>query len=220
MIGRGRSDDLGDPALYGYPQYCADMTALIARIDAPQIDWVGTSMGGLIGLMLAAQPNTPIRRLVINDIGPWIPLAAIQRIGTYVSKPFVCATLAEMERHVRAVYAPFGITDDADWAEFTRHSTRTLPDGKLTQAYDPGIAQNFCSVTEDVDLWSLYDRVRCPVLLLRGAESDVLPADVAEAMTRRGPRAQLVEIPRVGHAPALLDSQQRELIRRFLDAEA
>ena len=216
IVGRGASDNLPDPTLYTYAQYCADMTALIARIDAPQVDWVGTSMGGVIGMMLAAQPNSPIRRLIINDIGPFIPLAAIRRIGDYVGRTTAFDSVEQLERHLRVIYASFGITRDEDWRDFAVHSQRALPNGQITKAYDIGIAHNFSAAQADVDLWAVYDRVRCPTLVLRGAQSDVLPAEIAEEMTRRGPCAELVEIPDVGHAPALLETVQISYIQRFL----
>jgi pimeloyl-ACP methyl ester carboxylesterase len=216
IAGRGKSDWLADPMLYAYPQYLADMTALIARADAASVDWVGTSMGGLIGMMLAAQPNTPIRRLVINDIGPFIALEGLQRIGTYVSQPPEFATPADAERYIRTIFAPFGITRDEDWQHMLTHSCRTLPGGKLALAYDPAIGKNVQSVTGNVDLWTVYDAVRCPTLILRGTFSDILPAQTAEEMTRRGPKARLVTIPNVGHAPALLDEGQTGLVADFL----
>ena len=216
MAGRGKSDFLADPSLYGYPQYIADMTALIARAGTSQVDWVGTSMGGIIGMLLAAAPNTPIQKLVINDVGPFIPLAGLKRIGDYAGMVVEFADLAQLERHIRAIYAPFGITRDEDWKRMAEHSAHTLPNGKLALAHDPAIAVNFRALTKDADFWDIYDRIRCPVLLLRGTLSDVLMTDVAQAMTQRGPRAKLVEYAGVGHAPALMEKDQIACIRDFL----
>ncbi|HUY69382.1 MAG TPA: alpha/beta hydrolase [Alphaproteobacteria bacterium] len=216
MAGRGQSDWLADPAFYGYPQYLADMTALIARAGAAQVDWVGTSMGGLIGMILAADPNTPIRKLVLNDVGPFIPLAALQRIGSYVGLMPEFPDAAAAERYMRQIYAPFGIAEDADWRHIVGCGIRQLPNGKLTLAHDPAIAKNFLALTQDVDLWAVYDRIQCPVLLLRGMQSDVLSHEVAEEMTRRGPGAHLVEFSNIGHAPALIDTTQIGLITNFL----
>lgn len=216
IVGRGQSDNLADPTFYSYPQYCADMTAMIARADAASVDWVGTSMGGIIGMLLAAQPQSPIRRLVINDVGPFIPLSALQRIAAYVGIPVECADLAQLERHMRTIYAPFGITRDEDWRHMAKNSHRTLPNGKLTLAYDPTIVKNFGAADKDADLWSLYDRIQCPTLVLHGMQSDILSANVANDMTRRGPHARLVEFPDVGHAPALMDADQTTIIRQFL----
>lgn len=218
VVGRGRSDWLPSPSLYGYPQYCADMAALIARLDVDSVDWVGTSMGGLIGMMLAAQPNTPIRRLVVNDVGPFIPKAALQRIAGYVGGDPVFPDLGALEAYLRRVMAPFGALTDAQWAHLARHGARRRDDGTLGLAYDPGIAADFRGDLADVDLWPVWDRIGCPVLVLRGVDSDLLLPGTAQEMTRRGPRARLVEFSGCGHAPALMDAGQIAMVREFLDA--
>ncbi len=217
IVGRGRSDWLDNPVDYSYPQYCADMTALIARSGAETVDWVGTSMGGLIGLALAAQPNSPIRRLVLNDVGPWIPRTALERIAGYVGELPRFDDIAAMEAHIRQIAAPFGPLTDAQWRHLTEHAARSLPEGGVTYAYDPRIDLGLkVAAQADVDLWAMWDRIRCPVLVLRGAESDLLLADVAEAMTRRGPRAKVVCFNGVGHAPALMDPAQIRVIDDWL----
>jgi pimeloyl-ACP methyl ester carboxylesterase len=223
MAGRGKSDFFSDPVFYSYPQYVADMTTMLARVGVTpagtgpsSVDWVGTSMGGIIGMLLAAEPNTPIRRLVINDIGPFIPLSALKRIADYVGMAIEFADLAQLERHMRAIYAPFGITKDEDWQHMAEHGARVLPNGKLTLAHDPAIARNFSALKEDVDLWAVYDRIQCPTLVLRGTLSDVLSAGVADEMTRRGPCARLAQFSGVGHAPALTDAEQIRIVRDFL----
>ncbi|MDX2028358.1 MAG: alpha/beta hydrolase [Alphaproteobacteria bacterium] len=216
MVGRGQSDWLGDPALYGYPQYINDTTALIARTGKEQVDWVGTSMGGILGMLIASMPNSPIRRLVINDVGPFIPVAALKRIGEYVSLMPEFNGVEQLERHLRQVYAPFGALTDADWKHLAAHSHRTLPNGKLTLAHDPSIGKSFLALEQDVDFWDLYDRIQCPVLLLRGTMSDILSAETAQEMTRRGPKAELMEFPHTGHAPALMDVTQINVIAEFL----
>lgn len=216
IAGRGKSDWLPDPFLYAYPQYLSDMTALYARTGSEKIDWVGTSMGGIIGMLLAGTENSPIRRLVVNDVGPFIPLPALKRIGTYVSAEPFFADATEIERHLRKIYAPFGFLSDEDWGHLAAHSWRRLPDGKLALAHDPAIGQNFMALKEDVNFWNIYDRIRCPVLLLRGALSDILSAETAEEMTRRGPHADLLEFPNTGHAPALMDQTQITAIKKFL----
>ena len=218
IAGRGRSDWLDHKADYTYPQYLADMTALIARSGADRVDWVGTSMGGLIGMFLAAQPGTPIRKLVMNDVGPFIPKAGLQRIADYVGKPVRFANLDELERYLRLAAAPFGPLTDAQWRHLTVHSARRLDSGEYVLAYDPGIAETFKAKLEDVDLWPVWEAVQCPVLLLRGAESDVLIRTDAEAMQQRGPRATLVEFAGIGHAPALLASDQIKVVRDWLTA--
>jgi pimeloyl-ACP methyl ester carboxylesterase len=216
VAGRGKSDWLANPADYNYLQYLSDMTALIARTGADSVDWVGTSMGGLIGMLLAAEAQTPIRRLVINDIGPYLPLAALQRIAGYLESSPLFDDLEGVEKYLREIYAPFGDLTDEHWRHLARYSARTIPDKKLGLAFDPAIAQSFLAVNQDVDLWWAYDRVRCPVLVLHGFDSDVLPAPIAQQMTQRGPRAKLVEFPKIGHAPALMDSAQIAIVAEFL----
>jgi pimeloyl-ACP methyl ester carboxylesterase len=222
VVGRGRSDWLARKDDYAYPQYLADMTVLIARATehlAPdvRIDWVGTSMGGLIGIALAAQPRHPIRRLVLNDVGPFVPKAALERLALYVGKAPRFASLGEAERYVRVVSASFGPLTDAQWAHLTEHNVRRESDGCWVMNYDPAIAGAFAvPPLEDISLWALWDRIDCPVLAVRGVESDVLLRTTAEEMMRRGPRTQLLELPGIGHAPALMDPAQVEAVCRFL----
>ncbi|MDH3596146.1 MAG: alpha/beta hydrolase [Rhodospirillales bacterium] len=220
VVGRGRSDRLSDPAGYGYPQYLADMNALIARLDVPWLDWIGTSMGGLIGMMMAAQPNTPLRRLVVNDVGPFIPVAALRRIGDYVGRDPRFAGLDAAEAYFREVHAPFGALTDPQWRRLTEHSV--VPDGAgYRLAYDPAIAAPFQDEElKDVDLWPVWEAIEIPVLVLRGADSDLLLSETAAEMAARAPRAEVVEIPGCGHAPALMDERQIALVRDWLLAEA
>lgn len=221
VVGRGASDWLAHKLDYGYPQYLTDLVALIARSGAGQIDWLGTSMGGLVGLMLAAQPNTPIRRLVLNDVGPLIPKESLERIAAYVGAPQVFDTREDFERYARVIWAPFGLTSDGEWQDLLAHSGRRLDDGRWAFNYDPGIAEPFRQMAmADVDLWPLWDLVRCPTLLLRGETSDVLPRSVAREMTTRGPQAQLVEFANCGHAPALMNAEQIGAVRDWLAAAA
>jgi pimeloyl-ACP methyl ester carboxylesterase len=216
IVGRGVSDWLTDPLHYSYPQYLADMTALLARLQASSVDWVGTSMGGLIGMSLAAQPNTPIRRLVINDVGPIIAKAALQRISDYVGLDYRFSSLDALERHLRKIHAPFGPLTDEQWQQMAQHSQRRLPDGNLGLAYDPAIANNVKLGVADVDLWALWDRITCPVLVLRGSDSDILSAETAQMMTERGPKAELISFAGVGHAPALMAKDQIDIVREWL----
>ncbi len=216
IVGRGASDWLSDSAGYAYPQYLADMTVLIARLQATAVDWIGTSMGGLIGMLLAALPNSPIRRLVMNDVGPFISKAALQRIADYVGLDYRFSSLDALERHLRKIHAPFGPLSDAQWQQMTQHSHRLLPDGNYGLAYDPHIAENVKVAIADVDLWAIWDRITCPVLVLRGAESDILSVDTAQEMTERGPRAELVTFEGIGHAPALMEPDQIDGLRAWL----
>jgi pimeloyl-ACP methyl ester carboxylesterase len=218
VVGRGGSEFLAHAGDYGYPLYLADMTALIARLDVGEVDLVGTSMGGLIGMMLAAQPGTPIRRLVVNDIGPLIAKEGLLRIASYVGADPVFADLAELEAYLREVSASFGTLSDAQWRHLAEHGARRRPDGTLGRAYDPAIAEAFKTVKDDIDLWPVWDAIRCPTLILRGAQSDLLRSADAAAMTARGPRARLVEFPGIGHAPALMAEDQIAAIEDFLAA--
>jgi pimeloyl-ACP methyl ester carboxylesterase len=217
LPGRGRSDWLADKQSYSFPTYCADLTALLARLGGNSFDWVGTSLGGLIGIVMAAQPNSPIRRLVVNDAGPFIPKAAPQRILTYLGKAPPFASVADAERYFRDVLAPYGALTDEQWAHLAKHSVRAERGVGYRVAYDPGIAVPMRSARpQDVDMWEIWDRIRCPVLVLRGANSDVLSRETAEEMCNRGPPAELVEFAGIGHAPALMDPKQIDVVRRWL----
>jgi pimeloyl-ACP methyl ester carboxylesterase len=219
VAGRGKSDWLSDPADYGYPVYLADMAALIARLDVDEVCWVGTSMGGLIGMMLAARSGAPIRRMVINDIGPLIAKEGLARIASYVGRDPSFRDVAELEAALRVVASSFGPLSDAQWRHLATHSARANADGSLGLAYDPHIGDAFRTAPpDDVDLWPIYDAVRCPTLVIRGGDSDLLRRADAQAMTRRGPRAKLVEFPGVGHAPALMAQDQIAAIGDFLRA--
>ncbi|HEY1328069.1 MAG TPA: alpha/beta hydrolase [Casimicrobiaceae bacterium] len=216
MPGRGRSEWLADANDYTLPTYLTTLTALIAASGAERVSWVGTSMGGLHGIAMAAQPGTPIARLVVNDVGPVIEPGALARIGTYLGANPSFATYGEIEAYVRTVSAPFGPLTDAQWAYLTRTNVRQDADGRWRIAYDPGIAVPFRGVTTVPDLWAQWDAIRCPVLVLRGEHSDLLSRDTARAMADRGPRARVLEIEGVGHAPMLLDPSQIDVVAAFL----
>ena len=219
VVGRGQSDWLRNKALYGVPQYAADMVTLLARLDAEEVHWLGTSMGGLIGMALAAQENTPVKRLVLNDVGPVLTAVSLKRIGEYLGQAPRFDSIEQAEAFVRLVSAPFGRLTDAQWRHLTTHVVRTAADGRIEFRYDPGIAQPFAQDAgggQDVDLWPLYDAIRCPTLVLRGADSDLLLAKTAAQMASRGPHARTVEIAGVGHAPMLLDESQVGIVRNFL----
>jgi pimeloyl-ACP methyl ester carboxylesterase len=216
MPGRGESDWLADPNDYVFPTYLTTLTALVARSGAETIDWVGTSMGGLLGIVMAAQPKSPIGKLVVNDVGPAIEPAAIERIRSYFGMDPTFATYAEIEQYIRTISAPFGPLTDAQWEHMTRTNVRQRPDGRWGIAYDPGIAVPFRSSAAPPDLWPLWDRIRAPTLVLRGAESDLLSAATAAEMGRRGPKPEVIEFPGVGHAPMLLSTEQIEPVARFI----
>lgn len=216
IVGRGKSGWLANKADYGYPQYLADANALIARSGAQQVDWIGTSMGGILGMLLAAMPNSPVRRLVINDVGTFIPKAALDRIGAYVGKESHYANYAEFARHIREISAPFGLKTEAQWDTVIRSMASVAPDGSVKTNYDPGIAEPFRTQTAgDVDLSAYWNAIRCPVLVTRGAESDLLlPATFAKMKEKAG--VEGIEFPGVGHAPMFMDEEQIGPAREFL----
>lgn len=217
VVGRGRSDWLRDPAHYGYPQYLADMTALVARSGAETVHWVGTSMGGLIGMLMAAQPGTPVVRLVINDVGPFLPREALARIVAYAGNDPRFPDRDALDAYLREIYAPFGPFTDEQWRALVDSTVRETPDGDVALAYDPDIVAPLRDAAGgDVDMWPVWERIACPVLLLRGGESDVLPHAVAQEMTRRGPKAVLHEFAGIGHAPSLMSDEQVGLIVDWL----
>jgi len=220
MPGRGDSEWLRDPNDYAFPTYMSALTAMLAHAHADKVAWLGTSMGGLLGMAIAAQPETPVTRLVMNDVGPSIEPAALARIASYVGQDPVFDSFSALEAHIREVSAPFGRLSDAQWETLSRTSARQLPDGRWRLKYDPGIAVPFrAASSQPADLWPLWDAIRCPTLLLRGAESDLLSVATAAAMRTRGPRPELIEFAGVGHAPMLLTPEQIAPVAAFLTAE-
>ncbi|NQV47994.1 MAG: alpha/beta hydrolase [Rhodospirillaceae bacterium] len=220
LPGRGHSHWLSDPQDYVMPVYMADMAALIAHLGVEQVDWIGTSLGGLIGMMLAAQPNSPIRSLVINDVGPVIPRKAIKRIASYAGHKEPFSDFASLKTHLMNVGATFGPMTDEQWDRLCRHSARQNDDGSWRMHYDPAISIPFRKLRfKRFNLWPVWEAITCPVLILRGELSDVLPRDIAEKMLTRGPSADLVEIPGVGHAPALMDKIQIKTVGNWLRAQ-
>ncbi|GEO36018.1 alpha/beta hydrolase [Skermanella aerolata] len=217
VAGRGRSGRLIAAASYAFPQYLADMTALVARLDVEQVYWVGTSMGGLIGMMLAAQPDTPVARLILNDVGAFMPAAALQAIASYVVEEPEFDDIGALEAGLRARLTGYAPVTAEQWRRLAEHEARVQPNGKLKFGYDPAIGAALAAApAQDVDLWPIYDRITCPTLLLRGGDSNLLTPDTAHEMTTRGPRAELVEFPGVGHAPPLMAEDQIAAVRDFL----
>ncbi|MDE2298892.1 MAG: alpha/beta hydrolase [Burkholderiales bacterium] len=221
VVGRGRSDALADPQGYQIPAYVADMVTLLARLDAQTVHWVGTSMGGLIGLGLASLAQTPIERLVLNDVGPTIQYEALVRIGAYLGKPLRWATVDEAADYLLGISASFGPHTREQWLALSRPMLKADGDGFVLH-YDPNIAVPFRSVTPEIAAagealtWRAYDAITCPTLLLRGAQSDLLSRETAQAMTQRGPKARLREFAGVGHAPTLVADEQVAVVREFL----
>ena len=220
MPGRGLSDWLPVKSDYAFPTYLTTLTALIAACGAERVDWVGTSMGGLLGMVIAAQPQTPIERLVVNDVGPAIEPDALERIKRYVGADPTFDSWDAFASCVRAI-SPFGPLTDAQWEHLTRTVGRERPDGRVGFIYDPGIATPFRDAPAPPDLWPVWEAIDCPTLLLRGGGSDLLSTATAQRMAETGPKARLVEFEGVGHAPMLLSPDQVETVVGFLrDAPA
>jgi pimeloyl-ACP methyl ester carboxylesterase len=216
VVGRGLSDPLGNPEHYALPTYVAHLRQMLDKLELREVDWVGTSMGGLIGMGVAAS-GAPIRRLVLNDIGPFIPKAALERINMYLGLSLSFASLEALEAHLREIHAGFGPLSDAEWRHLAEHSASRRENGTFRLSYDQRLgAPMKRGPIEDVDLWAVWDEIRCPVLVLRGTQSDLLLAATAEEMTRRGPGAEVVEIDGTGHAPALMAKDQIEIVRDWL----
>jgi pimeloyl-ACP methyl ester carboxylesterase len=221
VVGRGRSDWLADPMGYALPQYVSDMVNLLARLNAQSVFWVGTSMGGLIGLGVASLKDTPVTKLVLNDIGPRIDPAGVARIGGYVGLARRWRTLDEAADAIWAISTGFGPHTREQWLALTEPQIK--PDGaELVPRSDPAIAVPFkattpaMAATGEAALWHGYDCIACPTLLLRGEQSDLLSHATAQEMTQRGPRAMLVEFSGVGHAPMLVQPEQVNAVREFL----
>ena len=215
VVGRGRSDWLRDPADYNYPVYCGDMTTLIASLHAETVDWLGTSMGGIIGMMMASLPGSPVRKLVMNDVGCMIPKASLVRIGEYVGREIPFDSLEALEAAMRSV-SPFGALSDEQWRHLALHAAKEDEDGKWRFRYDPGIGKNFhAAPPADVDLRYFWQRVHGPVLVIRGVNSDLLTPQTLEEMLKR-PHTEAYVVADTGHAPMLMNDAQAGAIRRFL----
>jgi pimeloyl-ACP methyl ester carboxylesterase len=219
-IGRGLSQWSAAPERdYALAAYGRIAVALADQLGIRELHWVGTSMGGALGIHLAAGLlRGRIRRLVLNDIGPKLGAAAVERIRAYAGNPPQFERVSELEQYFRTVYKPYGQLSDEQWRRLTETSVRRTPDGKVTPHYDPRMVLQFVHHPADYDLWQAYDAIDVPTLCLRGETSDLLLPETAEEMRLRGPRAVVVTIAGCGHAPALNVSEQLELVSRFLDA--
>ena len=222
LVGRGRSGWLRNPDEYALPQYCADMNALIAKTGAQQVDWIGTSLGGLIGIVLAGLPGNPIRRIVINDIGPYLPWSGLTRLGGYVaSMPEAFATMAEANAYFREVLAPFGALSEEHWEHLVRHSIAWDAEREcFAMLCDAEIVRAFRNPWHySVDLWKYWKAIQVPILVLRGVESDLLPFELSDRMERANPLATVRHISDCGHAPPLFTLDQIEPVVAFLCAK-
>jgi pimeloyl-ACP methyl ester carboxylesterase len=217
VAGRGDSAWLASPLAYHFGQFLADFRSLLVRVGAKEVDWIGTSMGGLLGMLLASQPGSPIRSLVMNDVGAYVPLDALQHIGHNLAAPDRFDTLAEVEAHLRRTHRDWGEITEEQWAHLVRHGARRTEDGYRLH-YDPRIARVMQPMpfAPGLFFWDAWYRVRCPVLLIRGERSEVFPASVASTMLAVKPGAQFAEIAGAGHAPALMSSGEIALVRDFV----
>lgn len=220
VAGRGESGWLSSAIEYNFPQYLADLNALLARLGVSQVDWIGTSMGGLLGMLLAAQPNTPIRSLVMNDVGAFLPMPALQHVARNLEAPRGFRSLAGVEAHLRKTRSEWGEIPEEEWKAMTVHAARETESGYRLH-FDPALARvmNALPLAPGLFFWDAWRNVTCPTLLIRGAESTVFPRMVAESMRIRHPNAVLEEIAACGHAPSLMTVDQARLVRDFLDAQ-
>jgi pimeloyl-ACP methyl ester carboxylesterase len=217
VVGRGLSDPLARPEDYAIPTYVAHLVQLLQRLGLAEVDWVGTSMGGLIGMGIAAMESSPIKKLVLNDIGPFLPKAALERINSYLGHDLRFASLRALEAHLREIHAGFGPLTDAEWRHLAEHCAARREDGRFGLNYDQRLARPMTQgPTEDVVLWPIWEQIRCPVLVIRGTDSDLLLAATAAEMAQRGPRAEVVEVDGSGHAPALMARDQIAIVRDWL----
>ncbi|BBB67321.1 alpha/beta hydrolase [Undibacterium sp. YM2] len=222
VVGRGYSGRLRNPMHYQIPQYVSDMVSLLARLDAQTVHWFGTSMGGLIGMSLASLPDNPIKKLILNDVGPVLNPDALARIGDYIGQDVRFDSFEEAQAYIKAISISFGPHSEAQWEKLARDVLRQNEQGQWVRHYDLGLAQPIKASTPELAaiaqtmLWTAYDAISCPTLLVRGAESDLLTAESAQAMTQRGPRARLVEFAGVGHAPTFVQPDQIAVAVDFL----
>lgn len=217
MPGRGKSSWLADPLGYKVENYARYVARFHDLLDLGPVDWVGTSMGGLIGIEVAANDLLPIRRLILNDVGPFVPAEALGMIRSYLGLDLRFASLEELEAHLRLIHAGFGPLSDAEWHDLARHSAKETPEG-WRLSYDPAIRVAFEAHQGPIDVWASWDRIKCPTFVLHGADSPLLTRDVLDEMRRRGPKPEVVSLPGIGHAPALSTQEQIAIVARWLGA--
>jgi len=217
LVGRGNSDYFGVPALYNFPQYLSDMATLLARLNVQEVHWLGTSLGGVIGMMLAAQPHSPIKSLILNDIGMILPSTALQRLKTYARNAHSFINFEEAKKYFQTVLAPFGRLESEKWDHITEHGTREDEKGHFSLSYDPAIGQIYPHFgTLSVHLEAYWQSIRCPILILRGEESDFLLPEIVAKMLYFKPHAKIVTIPDCGHAPSLMTEEQIQIVENWL----
>jgi pimeloyl-ACP methyl ester carboxylesterase len=220
LPGRGRSGRLVNPDDYSLPQYCADMNALLARLNVKEVDWVGTSLGGLIGISLAGFRGSIIQKLVVNDIGPFVSATGLRRIGQYIgTMPPAFASLEQADQYFRTVLAPYGDLADEHWRHLTQHSIRWDGD-RYAVLCDPAIAYAFRSPWfHPLNLWKYWEAIKVPILVLHGAKSDLLSADLTLEMRKRNPLMKMFRFDECGHVPPLMDPGQIKVVVEFVTAK-
>lgn len=217
FAGRGDSDWLNNKLDYNYAQYVVDAMVIISRTGVEKVTWLGTSMGGLLGMMLASMDKSPIKRLILNDVGPFVSKQALVRIADYVGRPPAYNNADELECYIRITYAGLGDLSHNNWKHLLKYGQRELEDGSLTLNYDPDISQAFTKIPlDDINLWALWGLIKQPCLVIRGQQSDLLSADTVELMTTTGPCAEYAVIENAGHAPGLMDENQLNIISNWL----
>ena len=218
LPGRGESSWLHNKLAYDYNQYTIDALMIIARTGANKVSWLGTSMGGLLGMALASLENSPIEQLILNDVGPFVPKSALMRIADYVGNPPCFDTSEELDHYIRTIYAGFGELTNEQWQHITHYGQRVLENGQLSLNYDPGIAQAFKSKPlEDIDLWPVWKNIQQRTLIIHGADSDLLEPSTAKKMIKTHAKSTLLQIPNTGHSPALMNHADINAIERWLD---
>ena len=235
VVGRGDSSWFKNSHHYNFTQYLSDMNALIARTQTQNFDWIGTSMGGLIGMMMAALPNSPVQRLILNDIGPQIPIFGLRRLAKYAGKEPEFKSIDEAKQFYKLNFSGFGSLTDKQWDDFTARSIEEVAPGRFIAKVDPGIKNPKSTlqvmseffhhphkamegIFYDIDLWSVWQRVRCPVLVIHGTQSDLLTPEIIKRMQRSHNKTDVFEIKDAGHAPALLNTEEHETIMNWLNS--
>jgi len=217
LIGRGKSDYPGNALVYNFPQYMSDMVALLARTGVEKVHWLGTSLGGIIGMMLAAQPFSPIKSLILNDVGMIVPSLALQRIGTYARNNHGFSSFEDAKSYFQTVLSPMGALDSEKWSHITKYSTLASTTEALRLAYDPAIGESFLNQpTPTLHLETYWQSIQCPILVLQGEHSDFLPPDILTKMLYFQPKAKVITLPECGHAPSLMEPYQIGLIEEWL----
>lgn len=218
LLGRGKSDYVGQASVYNFAQYMADMVALLARIGVDKVNWLGTSLGGIIGIMLAAQPHSPLKSLILNDIGMIIPSMALHRLGTYARNDPTFSSVDDAISYFQAVLAPIGDLNPEKWKHIAKYGTLASPNGSLRLACDSAIGENFINQpTPTLHLETYWQSIQCPLLVLRGEESDFLPAEIVTRMMYHQLEAKVVVIPACGHAPSLMETSQIQVVEEWLE---